>query len=350
MTTLARRDDGELARGIAAWCAHRWPDSTHAVVELSRPNSGWSNETLMVTTRSRLGSDERRDRFVVRLPPPLPTWPSYDLAAQARVLDAVAPQGIAVPRVVALVEDEQWLGAPFLVMSHEAGRAGGEVPAFDPWITGAAPDEQRQLHETFATLLASIHRVDWRVAGLEGALRGGDESLAGEIEWWSRYIRWAAEGTPTPSLARAIAWCATTSPKRQPAASLCWGDARIGNILFSDDRKITAVLDWEMATIGAAELDLAWYLALDALTTHFTRKTVAGFLDRAAFIASYERALGRAVQNLEWYEIFALVRSTAINERQARLAATTGVPYPGVAGENNPVLPYLAEKIDGFES
>jgi len=350
MTTLARRDDGELARGITAWCAHRWPDSTHEVVELSRPKSGWSNETLMVTTRSRLGDDERSDRFVVRLPPPLPTWPSYDLEAQARVLDAVAPQGIAVPRVFALVEDEQWLGAPFLVMSHEAGRAGGEVPAFDPWITDASPAEQRRLHETFAGLLASIHRVDWRAARLEHVLRGGDESIAREIEWWSQYIEWAAEGAPTPSLARAIAWCATTVPARQPRASLCWGDARIGNVLFSDDRAITAVLDWEMATIGAAEMDLAWYLALDELTTHFTHRTVAGFLDRAGFIETYEHALGREVRNLEWYEIFALIRSTAINERQARLAATTGVAYPGVAGENNPVLPYLAEKIEAFET
>jgi aminoglycoside phosphotransferase (APT) family kinase protein len=350
MTTLARRDDGELVRGIAAWCAHRWPDSTHEVVELSRPNSGWSNETLIVTMRSRLETRQHDDRFVVRLPPTLPTWPSYDLDAQARVLAAVALQGIVVPRVVALVEDEQWLGAPFLVMSHEAGRAGGEVPAFDPWITDASLSEQRHLHSTFATLLASIHRLDWRGGGLEGVLRGGEDSLTEEIEWWLQYVEWAADGAPTPSLARAIAWCATTAPVQQPAASLCWGDARIGNILFSDDRKITAVLDWEMATIGAAEMDLGWYLALDELTTHFIKRTVGGFLDRAGFIATYERALGREVRNLEWFEIFALIRSTAINDRQARLAAETGVPYPGVAGENNPVLPYLAEKIDGFES
>jgi aminoglycoside phosphotransferase (APT) family kinase protein len=340
MTTLARRDDGDLARGIAAWCAHEWPNTTHEVIELRRPNSGWSNETLLVTTN--------REQFVVRLPPPLPSWPSYDLAAQARVLDALAPQGIPVPRVIALEDDEEWLGAPFLVMSHEPGRTGGEVPAFEPWIADASLNEQRGLHERFAHLLASIHRVDWHGAGLDDVLRGSGTPLGAEIAWWAEYIEWAADGEPTASLARAIAWCATNAPADTPPPSLCWGDVRLGNVLYSDDRQITSVLDWEMASIGPAEMDLGWYLVLDDLTTHYTKRRIAGFLDRTEFVATYERALGRGVHDLAWYEIFALTRSIAINERQARLAATTGVAYPGVAGEDKPVLRQITRRIDAY--
>ena len=348
MTTLARRDDAELTRDFASWCAHRWPDATHEVVALTRPKSGWANETVLVTTKSRTGDDERHDRFVVRLPPTLATWPEYDLAAQARVLDALAPTDVPVPRVIALEDDAQWLGAPFLVMSHEPGRAGAEMPAFDPWLVDASVTEQRRLHESFVAMLASIHRVDWRVAGLDRVLRSSETSLAGEIAWWRDYIEWAADGEPTAALAAAIAWCASTAPEIENGAqvSLCWGDARIGNVLFADDRAITAVLDWEMATIGPAETDLAWYLALDELTTYFTKRSVAGFLGRSELIDVYEQALGRAVTHLEWHEIFALTRSVAINERQARLAATTGIPYPGIAGDENPVLLVLSKKID----
>lgn len=342
MTTLARRDDRELAAGFTTWCAHRWPEASHDVVELIRPNSGWANETLLVTTRSRTRTVQR---LVVRLPPTLATWPSYDLAAQARVLDALEPSNVPVPRVVALEDDPHWLGAPFLVMSHEPGRAGAEVPAFDPWLAEAPVEEQRRLHEAFVTMLASIHRFDWRAAELERVLRTSEKSLAGEIGWWSEYIAWAADGVPTPALADAIAWCATTAPVPRAAASLCWGDPRIGNVLFADDRSITAVLDWELATIGPAEMDLAWYLALDDLMTFFTKRTVAGFLDRTELIAVYEQALGREVHDLAWHEIFALTRSVAINERQARLAATTGIAYPGVAGPDNPVLGHLTRKI-----
>jgi aminoglycoside phosphotransferase (APT) family kinase protein len=345
MTTLARRDDAQLARGFTEWCANRWPEAGYEIVQFDRPRAGWTNETLLVTLRGRT---EGERHLVVRLPPAVPTWPVYDLAAQARVLDALAPTAVPVPQVVAYEAGDRALGAPFLVMSHEDGRPGPEAPALDKWVTGSAPHLQRRMHEGFVDVLATIHSLDW--TGLVGALRGGESCLAREIAWWVEYVDWAGEGNPTATLAEAAAWCAATAPApgSQPPASLCWGDARIGNVLFAEDRAVTSVLDWELATIGPAEMDLAWYLALDELTTYFVGQTVPGFLARNEIIDRYEAALGRAVVDLEWHEIFALVRSTAINDRQARLAAASGIAYPGVAGDGNPVLGLIAQRIEAF--
>lgn len=347
MTTLARRDDAELARGLTAWCANRWPEAGYEIAKVGRPSTGWTNETLMVTLRDR---DAAERRLVVRLPPAVPTWPVYDLGGQARLLDALAPSAVPVPRAVAFEANAEYIGAPFLVMSHEAGRPGPEVPALDAWITESAPDLQRRVHEAFVDELAAIHRVDWNGAGLTAVLRGGDGALAPEVAWWVEYVDWAGDGHPTAALADAAAWCASTTPpvESQPPASLCWGDARIGNVLFADDRSVTSVLDWELAVIGPAEMDLAWYLALDDLTTRFVKQTVPAFLSRAEIIARYEQGIGRSVVDLEWHEVFALVRSTAINDRQARLAAASGVDYPGVAGDGNPVLRYIARRIEAF--
>jgi aminoglycoside phosphotransferase (APT) family kinase protein len=348
MATLARRDDGALRSGFTRWCAARWPDLAFVVAELNRPSAGWSNETLLVTMSSP--TRDRRERFVVRLPPPLLTYPSYDLAAQAAVLEALTSGPIPVPHVVAFEADDQWLGAPFLVMTHEPGRPGAEAPALDPWVMDAPLEQQARVHDGFVTTLASIHRVDWRVAGLDRVVRGGERSLVPEITWWTEYVDWASDGAPTAALAETLAWCATTAPVSEPAASLCWGDARLGNLLFTDDGRVSSVLDWELASIGAAELDLAWYLALDELTTHFTGGPVPGFLTRSDVIARYEQRLGRVVTDLEWHEIFALARSVAINERQARLAARSDIPYPGVAGDRNPVLRHLVRRVDAFPS
>ena len=40
---------------------------------------------------------------------------------------------------------------------------------------------------------------------------------------------------------------------------LVWGDARVGNVLYEDFRPV-AVLDWEMATLGPREMDVAWII------------------------------------------------------------------------------------------
>ena len=40
-----------------------------------------------------------------------------------------------------------------------------------------------------------------------------------------------------------------------------WGDARVGNTLYRDFTPV-AVLDWEMATVGPREVDLAWMIFL----------------------------------------------------------------------------------------
>jgi aminoglycoside phosphotransferase (APT) family kinase protein len=346
MTTLARRDDDELVRGLTAWCAHEWPGAGYGITSFARPNAGWTNETLLVTVRGR--DDERR--LVVRLPPAVPTWPVYDLAAQARVLEVLATSQLPVPGVLAFVTDPTWLGVGFLVMTHEDGVAGGEAPALEPWVKAAPVTTQQRMHEGFVDTLAALHGLDWRAAGLEAVLRGGDGALANEVAWWVDYIDWASDGSPPVTLADAIGWCARTVSATEPPSSLCWGDARIDNVLFTPAGEVASVLDWEMATIGPAETDLAWYLALDDLTVRFTKQRVPGFLSRADLIRRYEGALGRPVVDLEWHEIFALIRSTAVNDRQARLAAESGVDYPGVAGDANPVLRILTKRIEEFAS
>jgi aminoglycoside phosphotransferase (APT) family kinase protein len=318
------------------------------VAALERPAAGWANETVLVTMSWREGGRQHDECLVVRLPTEVPSFPRYDLAAQARVLEALADAGLPAPRPIAMEPDARWLGAPFLVMPRAEGRAIGDAPALDPWLTGAPLEAQRRVHEQFLTTLAAMHRVDWAAAGLATVLRGAASSLRDEVDWWIGYHDWASAGSPTSALLDVLAWCRETAPTEIPPLSLLWGDARLGNVMYDDDHTITAVLDWEMATIGPAEMDLAWDLALEDLVAHFMGASVPGFLSRDQAIAGYERCLGRAVLALEWHEVFALTRSIAINDRLARMAAETGIDYPGSAGNDSPMLRYTAERISRF--
>jgi aminoglycoside phosphotransferase (APT) family kinase protein len=119
-------------------------------------------------------------------------------------------------------------------------------------------------------------------------------------------------------------------------------------VLFGQDGEIRAVLDWELASIGPGEMDVAWLVALDGLVERFTGRTVPGFMGRDAVVACYERSAGRELRDLEWHELFALTRSVAVGERLSIVGTLGGMEYPGGGGNDNPVLRELCRRIDGF--
>ncbi len=152
-----------------------------------------------------------------------------------------------------------------------------------------------------------------------------------------------------PALTDALAWCAAHRPEHEPPHAFLWGDVRLGNIIFDEGRHPVAVLDWEMTTIGAPEHDLAWQLTLEATQNELFGRAVPGFLDHTAACAHYEARVGRSPQDLEWFEVFAMVRSTAIMTRLAHLQEQSGQP-PMLPLTDNPLLDLLARRISAASS
>ena len=118
---------------------------------------------------------------------------------------------------------------------------------------------------------------------------------------------------------------------------LLWGDVRLGNVIFGDDLAPRAVLDWDMASIGAPEHDVAWFTMLESTTRTLLGQHLDGFPDRDGTIAQYESLSGRALHDFEWYETLALIRSTAIMARIGYLHRAAGLPSP-LPIEDNPLL------------
>jgi aminoglycoside phosphotransferase (APT) family kinase protein len=340
MTTGVTRDERELASGLAAWLRRAHDPRGDVRVSLRHATVGWSNETLLVEATWSDGTDH----MVVRLPPLVPSYPAYDLDTQQLVQNSRRAAGFPVPRVLAVEPDTTWLGAPFLVMEHVDGTVAGEVPGLDPWITGAPLAAQRRVQHGFVDALADMHRLD-----VEGAVaRALRQGVRAELDFWSAYIDWAADGAPAGALTAALEWCRATMPGTEPEPVVLWGDARLGNVMFDDERRVVAVLDWELASLGPPEMDVAWFVALDELTAKATGARAEGFEDRSAVLARYEARLGRPLVDLRWHEIFALVRSIAINDKLARLVTAAGGTAPGGFGDDNLMLPYVARRIERF--
>jgi len=143
-----------------------------------------------------------------------------------------------------------------------------------------------------------------------------------------------------------VTWCRTRLPEPEPPASLLWGDVQLGNVLVANDMTIAAVLDFEMASVGPAELDLAWFLVLHRMTVDRCGGDLPGFPDHATTVDAYEARLGRPLADLRWFEVFAALRSGAIMVRAARLLARLGVDDSWLT-RGNPTVTLLAELVAG---
>jgi aminoglycoside phosphotransferase (APT) family kinase protein len=326
---------------FSEWLKGRLDASSLWLGEISRPKAGGlSSETMLLD--ADWGAGPRG--LVIRLAPDgKGLFPSYDLAAQVRTMDALRLHTtVPVPTVLWHETDPAVLGREFVVMERVEGRIPSDNPGyhFEGWLKELDIDGQRRVFEESISTLASIHRIEWASAGL-GFLPG--VGIDRELAYWRDYLDWAADGERFPIIDATYEWCATHRPADEPAPALVWGDTRPGNIIYNDDLSVRAVLDWEMALVGPPELDLGWYLFIERTALQFAPQ-LPGFPDRAETIDFYERHLGRTVEDIDWYEIWGGLRSAAIMIRVADNLAELGLVPREFRGDN-PVTKLLARMI-----
>jgi aminoglycoside phosphotransferase (APT) family kinase protein len=322
MPLSQERDLDELRPRIEAWLGT-------PIGEITRPAPGWSCETLLVDRRT-----------VLRLPPlGEGIFPTYDLAQQAAVQQALAAAGVPVAAPCRYEPDPAYLGAPFIAMPFVEGPIPDDFTPGDSWINGLPSDADRhQVWRAFVELLPEVHRVP--VSGL--ALRTG---IGAELEFWSAYLDWACDGAPPAELRDVVDWCHAQRPDAEPSAGLLWGDVRLGNVVFDDtDRCPRAVLDFDMASAGPIEVDVAWHLAVEGLQHDLSGMAVPGFGDRDQTVTLIEGRVGRSLVHLGWYEVFALARASAVWTRIATLFARYG-EQPMFAAGDDPALAAASRRI-----
>jgi aminoglycoside phosphotransferase (APT) family kinase protein len=281
---------------------------------LRRVEGGQSNPTWIVDAGTR--------RYVLRSKPAGVLLPSaHAIEREFRVMQSLAGSAVPVPRVRALCEDPGVLGSAFYLMDFVEGRI-----LTDQTLPGMAPAERAAHYAELARVLAALHAVDHRSAGLADFGREG-RYVERQIERWTRQYR-ASETAPVPAMERLIDWLAGHVPA-QTATCLVHGDYRLDNVVFhATQPRIVAVLDWELSTLGDPLVDLAchcmgWHITLG---THHTLAGVdlgpLGIPDEAAHIASYCRAAGRGEGIAHWpfYLAFNLFRLAAIQQGVAQRA------------------------------
>jgi aminoglycoside phosphotransferase (APT) family kinase protein len=252
-------------------------------------------------------------KYVLRRKPPGKLLPSaHAVDREYRVITALGPTDVPVPRTYALCEDPGVIGTAFYIMAYVHGRL-----MVDPMLPGVSPAERAAMFDDMIGVLARLHRVDWRAVGLAEFGRPGNY-FARQIHRWTQQYR-ASETETIAAMERLMEWL----PGHIPAddhTTIVHGDYRSGNMLMHPmEPRVVAVLDWELSTLGHPLADLAYH----CMPYRLGPGTLGGFVDQdlarlgipseQAYLAAYCRRVGRdAIPDWEFYVAFSMFRLSAI--------------------------------------
>ena len=313
---------------------------------------GLSNETVLFTASWREGGAEQTRGMVARVQPDGPgVFPEYDLRKEAAVIAALAERSnVPVPNVYFFEDDPAVFGSPFLVMQ----RIDGRIPADDPpftatgWVLDLTAEQRRRMWHNSIDTLAKIHGVDWRALGLDFLDTPEHHSgLDAGLAQWRQTFEWAAEGEPNPTIEAALRWLDENRPDGAEPKVLNWGDARVGNIVFSEDLTAAGVLDWEMVVLASREQELGWWLFLMRHHTEGVGLPLPeGVPDRDETIAYYQKITGHQLRNLDYYEVLAGTRLAILMVRAAHMMiAASLLPPDSPMAQSNPASQLVAKLL-----
>ena len=299
---------------------------------------GHSNLTFRV-------EDSQGRLFVLRRPPTgAVIATAHDMAREHRIISALAPTAVPVPRALGLCEDENVNDAPFYVMDFVDGYV-----LTDSIITAKKFDrtQRGEIGEDVIRVLSDLHQVVPKDVGL-GDLGREEAYIPRQLKRWK--TQWEKTKTRELPVMDEVYEGLQSGVPEQQAACIVHGDYRLGNMLTGSDARVAAALDWELCTLGDPLADLGYIMnnwnhedelvPVGGGATGFPT-SAGGFPEREEFVARYEQNTGFDASRIEYYRAFQYWRLAAIVE------GVLSRYIKGVMGEKGDTSAFQAQ-VDGL--
>ncbi|MGB0970777.1 MAG: phosphotransferase family protein [Mycobacterium sp.] len=289
-------------------------------VESGVDSNGMSSETILLSGHWLDVGARVEQKWVARVAPTeadVPVFEHYRLDHQHELMRLVAElTDVAVPRVRWLESTGKVLGRPFFMMDRVEGSVPPDLMPYtfgDNWLFDAPVDEQRRLQDNTVEVLSKLHSIpdaQNTFGFLQDVDPPGETALHRHFAWLKSWYEFSVGDMGRSALVdRALIWLEERFPEDVAATQpvLTWGDARIGNVIYRDFTPV-AVLDWEMATIGPREFDVAWiifaHLVFQELSKLAGLPGMPDFLREEDVRATYRDLTGIEVANLDWFYVY----------------------------------------------
>jgi aminoglycoside phosphotransferase (APT) family kinase protein len=288
---------------------------------------------------------------VFRRPPAGPlAHGASDMGREARALAALAPCYPLAPQLLYHCEDPGVIGVPFLLVDWRPGLAVGA--ALPPPLTLA---DAGWLLTELVGAMAALHALEPTGSAL-AALGKPTGFAARQLAGWDKRAS-AAFGADRPAaLLALITRLAAALPPDAPARPLHM-DLKFDNMLVDPARaRATAVIDWDMATLGNPAFDLAvllsyWVEPADPPGLHplgAVPSLVPGWPRRADAVAAYAAVAGAVPPDLAWHLTLARLRLATAWMQLYRLwqqGRLSGDRYAGFGCLADAVLAHALERF-----
>ncbi|WP_394750431.1 phosphotransferase family protein [Spongiimicrobium salis] len=285
--------------------------SSNASISVTQFTHGYSNLTYLLTT-------EDTD-YVLRKPPFGAIKRGHDMGREYRVQKAIEAQFSKVPKMYAYTDDTTILGSPFYLMERMDGLILSHQQAKKMQLP---PKAYETIAMTWLDTFVALHKVDYKAAGLTDLGKPEGYVARQVTNWGKQYIKAATDDVP--AAAQVMRWMEEHQPKEY-GYSLIHNDYKYDNVVFKNDQwnEISAVLDWEMATLGDPLMDLG--TSLGYWTIHTDHDMVKqgipsptifeGNPKRSEIVEHYAKKSGASINHLVFYYAYGLFKIAVIAQQ-----------------------------------
>lgn len=291
------------------------PDVRNPIVSNVRPvgtAAGGSNGTLLFSATYDAHEGRVEKSLVLRFLPAQGLFHRYEVREQFLLQRALERSEVPVAAQLWLDEEGAYLTRPGYVMEQREGQSSAMAWMTDGIIAEASPVERREMSLNYVRSLAAIHAVDWRGAGLQWLENraAGSKPTEREVNWYWDALIWSGDEEYKDRFGVVRDWLIANEPTDVDTV-LCHGDANFGNYLYKGTQ-VSAVLDWEMAFLGAPEADITFLKVGDSILLSEV-EFPKGVLSYDEMRAEYERISGRTLKHIDYFELFSIFRLGIIN-------------------------------------
>src|SRR6056297_514031 len=286
-------------------------NSTYSELKVRQFSNGYSNLTYLLQIEDK--------ELVLRRPPFSAPKRGHDMGREYKVLKHLNPVFDKAPKVHGFCEDTTLIGAPFYIMEKIDGIILTAKSAHQKQVTSK---NFKTIANTWLNTFVAFHQIDYKAADLADLGRPEGYVDRQVRNWGKQYLAAATDDVPVAT--KVMAWMHEQQPK-QFDHSLIHNDFKYDNVVFKDDSwsYITAILDWEMCTLGDPLMDLGTSLGYwttesdpDLMKQGLPSPTVMeGNPSRTDIVQEYALKSGRSIDNLVFYYVYGLFKIAVIAQQ-----------------------------------